>query len=341
MARATFDELLAGRDWLLADGATGTSFFAMGLMSGDAPELWNIDNPELVVALHEGFIKAGADIILTNSFGGSTYRLKLHGAENRVHELNALAAGIARKCADNAARPVIVAGSMGPTGEIFAPVGTLSHEDGVAAFREQALALKDGGADILWIETISSEEELRAAVEGASAAGLPIVTTMSFDTNGRTMMGITPAGFAQLSASLPNQPVAIGANCGTGAAELVATVLGITEVRPDAVVVAKGNCGIPEYVDGHIHYSGTPQLMADYACLARDAGAKIIGGCCGTGFEHLKAMHDSLRSYTGGPRPSVEEIEARLGAVSALAHGHDVTVAAAAGGGRRSRRRRG
>jgi 5-methyltetrahydrofolate--homocysteine methyltransferase len=340
MSRADFHELLAERDWLLGDGATGTNLFAMGLMSGDAPEFWNIDQPEKVKALHQGFIDAGADTILTNTFGGTRYRLKLHNAQDRVHELNRAGAVIARQRADAAARPVIVAGSMGPTGEIFAPVGSLSHEDGVAAFAEQAAALKDGGVDVLWIETISSEEELRAAVEGASATGLPIVTTMSFDTNGRTMMGITPAGFGQLAASLPHQPAAIGANCGTGAAELVATVMSIALARPDAVIVAKGNCGIPEYVEGHIHYSGTPELMADYARLALDAGAKIIGGCCGTSFEHLRAMRDSLEGYTKGTCPTVEEIEARLGAVSALAHGHDAAAEAAAAGGRRSRRRR-
>ncbi len=341
MSRADFHDLLAERDWLLADGATGTSLFAMGLQSGDAPELWNVDHPDRVHALHQGFIDAGADIVLTNTFGGSAYRLKLHNAQDRVHELNKAGAELARQRADAAARPVLVAGSMGPTGEIFAPVGSLSHEDGAAAFAEQARALQEGGADLLWIETISSEEELRAAVEGASATGLPVVTTMSFDTNGRTMMGITPAAFGSLAATLPQPPDAIGANCGTGAAELVATVLGITEARPDAVVVAKGNCGIPEYVDGHIHYSGTPELMADYARLARDAGARIIGGCCGTTNEHLKAMRESLEAYGGGERPEIAEVEARLGAVSALAHGHDAAAEAATGGGRRGRRRRG
>ena len=337
MSRANFHQLLAERDWLLGDGATGTSFFAAGLMAGDAPELWNIDEPAKVHTLHRGFIDAGADIILTNSFGGSSYRLKLHNAQKRVHELNAAAAGIARECADAVSRPVIVAGSIGPTGEIFAPVGTLTHDEGVAAFTEQAIGLKDGGADVLWIETISSEEEFAAALQGASVTGLPVVATMSFDTNGCTMMGITPARFAELAATVPHAPTAIGANCGTGASELVATVLGITEARPDAIVVAKGNCGIPQYVDGHIHYSGTPELMADYARLALDAGAKIIGGCCGTGNEHLKAMRNSLEGYTRGPRPSVEEIEARLGAVSALAHGHNVAAEAAP---RRTRRRR-
>ncbi len=335
--KASFERLLAERPWLLADGATGTSYFARGLQSGDAPEIWNDEHPDRVRAVHREFIKAGADIILTNSFGGSRYRLKLHNLETRAHEINKRAAELARLEADAADRPVIVAGSMGPTGEIFQPVGTLAHEDGVAAFAEQAKGLAAGGADVLWIETISSEEELRAAVEGASTAGLPIVTTMSFDTNGRTMMGLTPKAFGALARTLPAQPSAIGANCGTGASELVATVLGITESRPDAIVVAKGNCGVPAYVDGHIHYSGTPELMADYARLALDSGARIIGGCCGTTPEHLSAMRRALESHAKGERPAVEVIEARLGAVSALAHGQDT---AAEAGSRRERRRR-
>jgi 5-methyltetrahydrofolate--homocysteine methyltransferase len=308
----------------------------MGLVSGDAPELWNFEHPDRVRSLHRRFIEAGADIVLTNSFGGNRHRLKLHDLQDKVREVNLAAAANARAEADAAGRPVYVGGSIGPTGEIFQPVGALSHEEGVAAFAEQAMALKEGGVDVLWIETMSSEEELRAAVEGASKAGLPIVTTMSFDTNGRTMMGITPKAFGALTAALPTQPVAIGANCGVGASELVATVLGITAARPDAAVVAKGNCGIPQYVDGHIHYTGTPELMADYARIALDAGARIIGGCCGTSPDHLAAMRQSLESYSRGERPSIAVIEERLGPVSELAKGGDV---AAAGAARRERRR--
>ena len=336
MARPSFTEALATRPWLLADGATGTNYFQMGLVSGDAPEMWNFEHPERVRSLHRRFIEAGADIVLTNSFGGNRHRLKLHNAQNQVREINVAAAQNARAEADAVDRPVYVGGSIGPTGEIMEPVGALSHAEAVESFAEQALALKEGGADVLWIETMSSEEELRAAVEGASRAGLPIVTTMSFDTNGRTMMGITPKSFGAITAALPTHPVAIGANCGVGASELVATVLGISEARPDAAVVAKGNCGIPQYVDGHIHYTGTPELMADYARIALDAGAKIIGGCCGTSPEHLAAMRTSLESYTKGQRPTVELIEQRLGPVSQLAKGVD---AAAAGAARRERRR--
>ena len=326
MSRMAFLELLDSRPWLLADGATGTNYFQMGLTSGDAPEMWNIDHPDRVRSLHRNFIEAGADIVLTNSFGANRYRLKLHNAQDQARELNIAAARNARAEADAVPRPVIVAGSMGPTGEIFQPVGTLAIEDGAECFAEQAAALKDGGADVLWIETMSSEEELRAAVTGAQTAGLPIVTTMSFDTNGRTMMGITPAQFGALTLTLPTIPSAIGANCGVGASELVATVLGITAARPDAIVVAKGNCGIPQYLDGHIHYNGTPELMASYAQIVRDAGARIIGGCCGTSPEHLAAMRRSLETSSKGERPSIALVEERLGAVSALAKGHDAAA---------------
>jgi 5-methyltetrahydrofolate--homocysteine methyltransferase len=338
MARANFLDLLKSRDWLLADGATGTNLFAMGLQSGDAPELWNEDHPDRVRALHRNFIEAGSDIVLSNSFGGNAYRLKLHDAQNRVHELNRKAAELAREEADAVDRPVIVAGSMGPTGEIFEPVGTLTHDLGVAAFAEQAQALEAGGADVLWIETISSEEEFKSALEGARTTALPVVATMSFDTNGRTMMGLTPAAYAALAAAQKAAPDAIGANCGTGAAELVATILGITEADNSATVVAKGNCGIPAWVDGHIHYDGTPELMADYARLALDSGAKIIGGCCGTTYEHVRAMRTALEDYSGGTRPTVDQVEAKLGKVSALAHGTDT---AAEGAARRGRERRG
>ena len=340
MSRAKFLDLLRSRDWLLADGATGTNLFAMGLQSGDAPELWNDDHPERVSALHRNFIEAGSDIVLTNTFGCNRYRLKLHDAQDRTRELNVAATKLARAEADTAERAVIVAGSMGPTGEIFQPVGTLSHEDGVAAFGEQARALEEAGADVLWIETISSEEEFKAALEGARTTSLPVVATMSFDTNGRTMMGLTPAAYAALASAQPNAPDAIGANCGTGAAELVAAVLAMTEADTQAVIVAKGNCGIPAWVDGHIHYDGTPELMADYARLALDAGARIIGGCCGTTFDHIRAMRHALDGHTKANRPPISEIEARLGKVSALAHGKDAAKAGATRRGREGRGRR-
>jgi methionine synthase I (cobalamin-dependent) len=337
MQRQTFTEALASRPWMLADGATGTNYFMMGLISGDAPEMWNFEHPDRVRALHKQFIEAGADIILTNTFGGNRHRLKLHDGQDKVHAVNTAAAKNARAEAEAyTARQIFVAGSIGPTGEIFMPVGAFPYEEGVSAFAEQAMALKDGGVDVLWIETMSSEDELKAAVEGASKAGLPIVTTMSFDTNGRTMMGITPANFGAIADTLAVKPVAIGANCGVGASELIATVMGITAARPDIAVVAKGNCGVPQYHDGHIHYTGTPELMADYARIALDAGAKIIGGCCGTSPEHLASMRKALEGHTKGKRPTIELVEEKLGPVSELAKGIDT---AAAGAAKRERRR--
>jgi 5-methyltetrahydrofolate--homocysteine methyltransferase len=328
-----FLKLLNERPFLMADGATGTNLFGMGLMTGDSPELWNFEHPERIEALHQSFVDSGADIFLTNSFGGTRHRLKLHHAQDRVHEVNKRAAEIARKVADKAGREVVVAGSIGPTGELFEPLGALTEADGIAAFAEQAQALKEGGVDVLWIETMSSKEEVAAAVKGAGSTGLPIVTTMSFDTNGKTMMGISPADFVAFVHTLDPKPVAYGANCGVGASDLVATIVKLSEAAaPDDVIVAKGNCGIPYYEEGKIKYNGTPELMADYARIVRDAGARIVGGCCGTSQEHLKSIHDALSTHQPGAKPSAAEIVSRLGPVTegaaALLAGGDISAAA-------------
>src|SRR5665213_1123129 len=307
--------LLAERPWLLADGATGSNLFERGLQSGDAPELWNFDHPERVAHLQRAFVEAGADIILTNSFGGTRHRLKLHKAEGRVAELNQAAARISRTEADRADRVVLVGGSMGPTGEILEPLGPLSAADAGAAFAEQAAALAQGGADLLWIETMSSVEATEAAIAGARTTGLPIVATLSFDTNGRTMMGITPVELAGLHRK--HGLAACGSNCGTGPAELVACIVNLaTASEASAVLVAKANCGIPQFIDGEIRFNGTPELMARYACLSLDAGARIIGGCCGTTPQHLGIMRRALESHVRGPKPDLATIESRLGAIS-------------------------
>lgn len=343
--------LLASRHFLLADGATGTNLFAMGLTSGDAPEPWNVVHPDRVATLHRHFVHAGADIILTNSFGANRYRLALHGLDDRVGELNEAAAQVARRVADEAGRPVLVAGSMGPTGELFHPLGAVSHQQGVAAFSEQAQALARGGVDVLWVETMSSQEELEAALAGADTTPVPAVCTLSFDTNGRTMMGITPAEFAHYCAHRSPAPAAFGTNCGQGAAEAVAGLVSIARVaRPGDVLVAKANCGIPEFVDGEIRYDGTPQLMADYACLALDAGARIIGGCCGTTPAHVETMRRALDAHQRRGPPSLGRVVETLGEVSAGASALAEVDAGslpgpctprAGGRGRRTRRARG
>ena len=307
--------LLTERPWLLADGATGSNLFERGLQSGDAPELWNSDHPERVAQLHRAFVEAGADIILTNTFGGTRHRLKLHKAEDRVAELNEKAAHIARAEADLSGRTVLVAGSMGPTGEILEPLGPLSLDAAREAFAEQARALARGGADLIWIETMSSVEETEAAVAGARTTGLPVVATLSFDTNGRTMMGITPSELAGLHRK--HDLAACGSNCGTGPSELVACIVNLaTASDPAAILVAKANCGIPQFRDGEIRFNGTPELMAQYACLSLDAGARIIGGCCGTTPEHLRVMRDALEAHVQGPKPDLGTIEVKLGAIS-------------------------
>jgi 5-methyltetrahydrofolate--homocysteine methyltransferase len=286
-------------------------------VSGDAPELWNTEQPAKITALHQSFVDSGADILLTNSFGGTRYRLKLHQAQDRVAELNTTAARLARAVADASSREIAVAGSIGPTGEIMEPIGPLSIAQATEAFAEQAQALAAGGADVMWIETMSSAEEVQAAVAGAATTGLPIVCTLSFDTNGRTMMGISPSDFAALEKTLVPRLAACGTNCGVGASEVVACIHNLAEAAgPDVVLVAKGNCGIPQYVDGAICYNGTPELMAVYARMALDAGARIIGGCCGTSPKHLRAMRDALEAHSPAPSPQLEDIVSALGEVS-------------------------
>ena len=336
MTTNPIEALLAVKGVLLADGATGTNLFAMGLEAGEAPELWNESAPEKIVALHQGFIDAGADIILTNSFGGTRHRLKLHHAENRVHELNKRAAEIARSVADKAGRRVIVAGSVGPTGELLVPLGAMTYEDAVNAFAEQIEGLKAGGAEVAWIETMSAADEIRAAAEAAIRVGLPYTYTGSFDTAGRTMMGVQPKDIHGVVDGLAEAPLGVGANCGVGASDILASLLDMTEANSNATVIVKGNCGIPEFHGSEIHYSGTPELMADYVRLAVDGGAKIVGGCCGTSFAHLAAMRKALDAHTKTSRPTLEIIVERIGPLrnkTASTSGQDSES------GRRERRR--
>ena len=324
-------ELLAERDYLLADGATGTNMMAMGLPPGQAPDLWNLQAPEKVSDLHARFIEAGADIILTNTFGSNRCRLALDRAEGQAVEINESGARIACAAREEAARPVVVAGSMGPTGELLVPHGTLTREAAEEIFAEQAQALARGGVDLLWIETIFGFEELGAAVAAAAATGLPVASTMTFDTAGHTMMGDSPESAAEFVHALSTPLVAYGANCGAGPSMLIDTICAFQRsAREGDVVIAKGNCGVPQSVDGEIVYSGDEATMARYARLARDAGARIIGGCCGTTPAHLAAMAQSLVDYEPGSPPDDARIEAALG---------PIPRAAADKGRRRNRRR--
>ena len=321
--RTSLRQLLTTGSVLLADGATGTNYFDMGLGPGDPPELWNVEHPERVTALHQAFVDAGADIILTNTFGANRSRLALHGNEHRVRELAERAAALARAVADASPRPVVVAGSVGPTGELFAPLGALTSAVADEVFHEQCAGLRDGGADVVWIETMSAPEEVRSAARGAIAAGLPYAATCSFDTAGRTMMGVLPDELAAMFDGLAVPPLAFGANCGVGASDILFTVLAMSaaatgaaatgEVGERPVLICKGNCGIPRFEGAEAMYTGTPELMADYARLAADAGARIIGGCCGTTPVHLAAMRQALDTRVPRARPTLEEVIAAIG----------------------------
>ncbi len=311
-------DLLKERDYLVADGATGTNMMAMGLLAGQPSDLWNVDRPENVTRLHESFLEAGSDIILTNTFSANRCRLKLSGSEERSREVNEAGARLARAAADRAGRPVVVAGSMGPTGEMMQPHGTLAREAAEETFSEQAEALAEGGVDVLWIETIFAFEELAAAVAAAARTGLHFASTMTFDTAGRTMMGDTPEQAIDFVHGLTPRPIAFGANCGTGPATLLGTLCGFAHgADGDDVIIAKGNCGVPETMDGEIVYTGDAETMARYARMARDAGARIVGGCCGTTPAHLAAIAKALEGYTPGPMPDRAAIEAALGPITA------------------------
>lgn len=289
----TIEHLLDTRAHLLVDGAMGTELFARGLTAGDPPEEWNVDIPDRVIDVHLGYIKAGSDIILTNSFGGTAFRMKLHNLQDRVVELNTAAANVARQAADASDRPVVVAGSMGPSGELLEPMGSMTPETAAAAFAEQAEGLTAGGADVLWVETMSSLEEVEAAVQGARrASDLPIAATMSYDTAGRTMMGVTGAEAAERLNALGL--VAVGANCGNNVAQTEAAVAQIMAGAGDTPVIVMANAGIPEFKGDELSYNGSPEVMAAHTKRMMELGVQIIGGCCGTSTEHLALMRKTI-----------------------------------------------
>ena len=310
--------LLEQKEILIADGAMGTSLFRLGLADGAPGELWNVDHSERVKSVHRSFVDAGSDILLTNTFGANRFRLAQHKLEHRVRELNTAAARIAREIADSAGRTIVVAGDMGPIGDMLEPMGTRTVAEAEDAFFEQAQALKQGGVDLAWIETLYADDELDAAVRALQRAGLDYVATMTFDTGGRTMMGVRPEDAMRRVRKFQWKPVAFGANCGVGPSQILDSVIGLARgAENELVVVAKSNCGIPVIAANmEVSYDGTPETMAAYACFARDAGARIIGGCCGTTARHIKAMAAALSSRPKAMPPSYDDIEHKLGPVT-------------------------
>jgi 5-methyltetrahydrofolate--homocysteine methyltransferase len=288
----TLRQRLSGEGVLVADGATGTMLQAAGLSEGTAPESWNLTHPEKILDLHRAYLEAGSQIILTNSFGGSRFRLGKKGLQDKVHEVNRAAAALAREAAGQEA---FVAGSMGPTGELMKPLGTLSYVVALEAFAEQAEALAEGGADAILVETMSDLNEAKAAIVGAKqATDLPILCTLSFDTQRHTMMGVSPRRAAK--EMWPLGLVAIGGNCGKTLDDMEEVLRQMGKAVPEATLMAKPNAGLPRLVDGQAVYDVTPQVMAEYALRYAELGAKIIGGCCGSTPAHIKAMAAALGS---------------------------------------------
>jgi 5-methyltetrahydrofolate--homocysteine methyltransferase len=289
-------QLLESGKPIVGDGGMGTMLMSAGLIQGSASELWNIDKPDEIRAIHRGYIQAGAQIILTNSFGGNAVRLNSHGLGERVTELNQAAAQLARSEADAADHPVAVGGSIGPIGEFLEPLGTISFNDVVTAFEVQAQALLDGGVDLFWIETMSDVEEVRAAITACQQvdASVPIITTMTFDTKGRTMMGTKPEH--AINSLIELGVTAVGANCGNGPDEIEAVIHAMHQAKPDAILIAKSNAGLPKAVGSNFVYEATPEDMAEYARQVQSQGARIIGACCGSTPQHIQAMAQALQA---------------------------------------------
>jgi 5-methyltetrahydrofolate--homocysteine methyltransferase len=296
-----FHDLLQRGGPLMADGAMGTMLFQAGLQYGDAPETWNVTHPDAVREIQRQYIRAGSNIVLTNTFGGTRFRLAMHNLQSRVAEFNRAGVALLRAEVEASGRDdVLVAGDIGPSGEILQPLGLLSFEDAVAGFEEQARALVEAGADVIWIETMSSLDEVRAAFTGArrASADIPIITTLSFDTHGRTMMGVTPEQALQAMTELG--AAAVGANCGNGTDELFTAVQRMLATGTSVPIVAKSNAGMPRLVAGKAHYDATPEEMAEYALNVRAEGASIIGACCGSSPAHIAAMAAALRANPAG-----------------------------------------
>ena len=287
-------ERLKEKKVLILDGAMGTALFESGLTTGDSPEEWNITKPKIVQSIHRAYIEAGSDLILTNSFGGSRFRLQLHGLEKDVEKINLLAGQNAKIASEHAPHSVLIGGSIGPSGELLTPLGLLTSREASEGFAEQGKALDKGGVDLLWFETFSSLEEVEAGVRGVKeVSDLPIIVTMSFDTAGKTMMGVSGEEMGERLSALEIN--AIGVNCGANLDDSQVALLKIKSTCGNLPLISKVNAGIPEWKDGHFCYNGTPEIMATYAAEAYVSGASLIGACCGSTPEHVLSIGKALR----------------------------------------------
>jgi methionine synthase I (cobalamin-dependent) len=286
-------ELLDRGGVVLGDGAMGTLLQTRGIEPGGAAEVWNVDHVDTITAIHTEYAEAGARLVTTNTFGGTSARLALHGLEDRVRELNVAGARIAREVADRFDGWVL--GDVGPTGELLAPIGLVEPDEIKAMFAEQIAALAEGGADVILVETMSDLAEVEAAVGAAAevAPDLPVAATLTFDTHGHTMMGVSPERAAEALASLGARIV--GGNCGNGPHEIGPVMTQMAQCRPSGVhLIAQSNAGMPQLHGSEFHYDGTPEVMAEYAVRMRELGVGVIGACCGSTPAHVAAMRAAL-----------------------------------------------
>lgn len=296
--RLTILDRLASGPVLIADGATGTMLQSAGLPVGTPGEAWVLERPEQILALHRAYLEAGSQLILTTTFGGSRARLTKAGLDHQVEAINRRAAELARQAAGDEA---YVGGDIGPTGEMMQPLGKLTYETAVEIFAEQARALAAGGVDVIYIETMSDLNEARAAVQGArQVCDLPIFCTFSFDTRGRTNMGVRPAQAAETMATLG--VVAVGANCGHAPEEVLEILPQMREAAPKAYLIAKPNAGIPRMVQRQVVYDATPERMAELARRYVELGARIVGACCGSSPEHISAIATAIQGERGSSK---------------------------------------
>jgi 5-methyltetrahydrofolate--homocysteine methyltransferase len=293
MRQQDFLTRLRGGRVIVADGAMGTMLQAAGLPIGMAPEGWLLENPAAVGSVHRAYIEAGSDLILTCTFGGTRLRLERSGLGHRLSEINRCAVEVARAAAGD---EVFVAGDIGPMGEFLAPLGTLTYEEAVDIFAEQAAALAEAGVDVLYVETISALDEAKAAVEGALrvADGIPVTATLSFDSHGRTNMGVRPEEAAEALLELGVD--ALGANCGATLDMTLDAAEKMHCIAPEMPLIVKPNAGKPRLVGDEVLYDATPEDMASYARRFVDLGARIVGGCCGSTPEHIAAIARAVRS---------------------------------------------
>ncbi len=293
----SFIDRLTGGDVLVADGATGTNLQNAGLKSGEHPETWVFTQPGDITNLEQAFVNAGAEIILTCTFGATRPRLAGSSYADRVVDLNREAVALARKTASTG-NDVLVAGSMGPLGQLLKPLGPISPEAAVSAYTEQAGALAEGGVDFLVIETQFSLEEATAALTGAQAVtNLPVVVSFSFDRGTRTMMGLRPSDVAKTFRDLG--AAMIGVNCGTTLENAMTVLEAYAAAIPGFPLWAKPNAGLPHLEGGVTTYDVTPAQMAEFATAAIGRGARVIGGCCGSTPEHIRAMAEAIKSRQG------------------------------------------